>query len=186
MTISDYYKVLGLSPGSTVDEIKKAYRKKARECHPDINPSPDAKELFINATEAYEFLLTFRGKISSDEEAYRQAMEDWRKYRQHRSRKRAKVYAQASYVGFKNTNFYKTTRIYDGITIISSMIVSILVLIFIVFGYIYRLHHPEPGIENPSVLILIAFLLFGMTLFIISFIYLKAYTQTSKKNRNKK
>jgi hypothetical protein len=183
MTISDYYKVLGIETGSTVDEIKKAYRKKARECHPDINPSPDSKELFIAITEAYEFLLTYREKINHDGDSYHQAMEDWRKYRQDRSRYRANAYAKASYVQFKNTSFYKTTRIFDGTTIIAALVVSIVVLIITIFGYIYRIHHPLPGIEDPSIGILIIFIVFSMFLFIISFIFLKAYVQTSKKNK---
>jgi hypothetical protein len=186
MTISDYYKVLGLDTGSTVYDIKNAYRKKARECHPDINPSPDAKEAFIRATEAYDFLLTYREKIASDEEDFHQAMEDWRKYRQDRSRHRAKVYAQASYLRFKKTSFYKTTRIIDRATIISSLAVSIMVLVVTILGYIYRIHHPLPGVENPPVSILIAFILFGMVLLAISLVFLKAYIQTSQKNKNRK
>ena len=186
MTISDYYKILEIKSGSTVDDIKKAYRKKAREFHPDINPSPDAKESFIACTEAYEFLLTYRSKITSDEEAFKQAMEDWRKYRQKRSRYRAKVYSQTSYSRFRDTNFYKTTRIFDGTTIIFSMVISIMVLTVTIFGYIYRIHHPIPGIENPTVAALIAFIIFGMILFVISFIYLKAYFQSSQKKQNLK
>jgi hypothetical protein len=185
MTISDYFNVLGLQTGSTVDEIKKAYRKKARECHPDINPSPDAKETFIRVTEAYEFLITYREKLAANEEAYNRAMEDWRKYRQYRSRHRATAYARVPYSRFKNTNFYKTTRIFDGTAIISAMVVSILVLAATVFGYIYRIHHPLPGIENPTVSILITFIIFGMTLFIISFIFLKAFFQSSQKSKSK-
>jgi hypothetical protein len=185
MTISDYFKVLGLKSGSTVDEIKKAYRKKARECHPDINPSPDAKEAFIRVTEAYEFLLTYREKISANEVAYNQAMEDWRKYRQYRSRYRATAYARVPYSRFKNTNFYKTTRIFDATAIISAMVISIVVLAVTVFGYIYRIHHPIPGIENPTVSILIAFIIFGMALFIVSFIFLKAFFQSSQKHKSK-
>lgn len=181
MTISEYYRILDLDYGCSSEEIKKAYRKKARECHPDINHAPDAKDMFISITEAYEFLITNFERLASSEQAYKQAMEDWRKYRQFRSRQKAKVYAQASYVRFKNTNFYKTTRIFDGTTIIFSLIVSVLVLVITVAGYIYRIHHPLPGIENPSVLILLLFLLLGMFLFIVSFIYLKAFTQTSKK-----
>jgi hypothetical protein len=186
MTISEYYKVLGLQTGSTVDEIKKAYRKKVRECHPDINPSAGAKELFITVTEAYEFLITYHEKVFSDNEARSQAMEDWRKYRQDRSRHRAGVYARASYTSFKNTSFYKTTRIFDGTTIISSLVVSILVLIITVAGYIYRLKNPIPGIENPTVVTLILFILFGIFLFAISFIYLKAYLESSQKKRKQK
>jgi magnesium-transporting ATPase (P-type) len=127
--------------------------------------------------------MTYRERISADERAYQQAMDDWRKYRQDRSRRRARVYAQTSYVKFKNTNLYKTTRIFDGATIISSLIVSIMVLAVTVFGYIFRIHHPIPGVENPSVSLFIAFILFGMLLFVISFIYLKAYFQSSKKNK---
>ena len=185
MTIQDYYKILGIRSGSTVDEIKKAYRKKARECHPDINPSPDAKDAFIKVTEAYEFLLTYREKIAANDEAYNKAMEDWRKYRQNRSRYRATVYARVPYSKFKNTNFYKTTRIFDGTAIISSMVISVMVLVVTIFGYIYGIHHPLPGIENPTVSILIAFITFGMVLFIISFIFLKAYFQSSKKHTEK-
>jgi hypothetical protein len=183
MTASDYYRILGLENGCSIEEIKKAYRKKAREYHPDINHAPDAKDLFISITEAYEFLITNFKKLASDEQAYKQATEEWRKYRQDRSRQKARVYAQASYMRFKNTNFYKTTRIFDGTAIIYSLVVSILVLVITVSGYIYRLHHPLPGIEKPTVLVLILFLMLGMFLFIISFIYLKAYTQTSKKHK---
>lgn len=181
MTISDYYKILELSHESSVEEIKKAYRKKAREFHPDINHSPNAKDQFICITEAYEFLVTNHEKMMTDSQAFKQAMEDWRRYRQVRSRRRAGVYAQASYSRFKNSNFYKTTRIFDGTTIISCLIVSIMVLFIAVFGYFYQLHHPDPVEENPSVAALIFFLLLGMVLFVISFIYLKAYIQTSKK-----
>jgi hypothetical protein len=183
LTLSDYFKVLGIESGSTVDEIKKAYRKKAREFHPDLNHSPDAKESFILATEAYEFLLTYREKITRDEEEYNEAMEEWRRYRQNRSRYRANAYAHASYDSFKSSNFYKTTRIFDGTTIIFSLFISVLVLLVTVVGYIYRLHHPIPGIKNPSVGILVTLIMFGMLLFIISYIYLKAYIQTSVKNK---
>lgn len=186
MTVSDYFNALGLEKGSTVDEIKKAYRNKARLYHPDINPSPEAKDQFIIATEAYEFLLTYREKISNDEEAFKQAMEDWRIYRQDRSRRRAKVYANASYDRFKNTSFYKTSRIFDGTTIISSLVVAILVLLISVFGFSYRLHHPVPGLEDPTVFSLIGFLLLGLVLLVVSFIFLRAYLSSSKKNKNKK
>ena len=186
MTISEYYKVLGLQSGSKVAEIKKAYRRKARECHPDINHSPDAKELFISATEAYEFLLSYHEKFVSDEEAYSQAMQDWRKYRQNRSQQRAKAYARASFSHFKNTNFYKSTRIFDGTTIISCLVVSIFVLVATVSGYIIRIRHPVPGIERPTVTMLAILIVFGMVLFVISFIYLKVYIQSSQKNKKQK
>ncbi len=185
MTAKDYYEILGLPLNAPVDEIKKAYRKKARLYHPDVNHAPDAKDMFISATEAYEFLIANGEKIKSDEEAYSQAMEEWRKYRQYRSRKRASAYARTSYAAFKNTRFYKTTRILDGTTIIFSFIISIMVLCYTVYGYIYRLRHPIPGLGKPSVFAFIMLLLLGMVFFVVSFIYLKAFQETSKKRKQK-
>ena len=185
MTITDYYAILGLPENSSTDDIKKAYRKKARLYHPDINPAPDAKDHFILITEAYEFLIANHNRIKSDDQAYQEAMEDWRKYRQDRSRKRANVYAHASYGTFKNTKFYKTTRIFDGTTIIFSFIISIMVLSYTIYGYFFRLSHPIPGLEKPSVFAFVMLLALGMIFFIVSFIYLRAYQETSKKNKNK-
>jgi hypothetical protein len=185
MRYSDYYGLLGLDSNASVDEIKKAYRNKARIYHPDINHSPDAKDKFIQVTEAYEFLIANFESLKSDEEAFRQAMEDWRKYRQDRSRQRAHAYAHASYVQFKATRFYKTTRIFDATRIIFSLILSIIMVLFTVFGYIYRLRNPIPGLENPSVLSFLMLLILSMLFFIVSVIYLKAYQETSKKHRKK-
>ena len=185
MTPMDYYKILGLPEDSSIDEIKKAYRRKARLYHPDINPAPDAKDRFIAITEAYEFLLANHEKIKSDDQAYQQAMEDWRKYRQDRSRKRATVYARSSYGTFKNTRFYKTTRIFDGTTIIFSFAISILVLIYTIYGYNFRLKHPIPGLEKPSVFAFIMLLILGMIFFVVSFIHLRAYQETNKKHKKK-
>jgi molecular chaperone DnaJ len=52
----DYYEVLGVSRDAGETEIKKAFRKLARELHPDVNNDPDAEERFKEAAEAYEVL----------------------------------------------------------------------------------------------------------------------------------
>ena len=53
---TDYFGVLGVAPGATDSEIKRAYRKLARDLHPDVNPDPGAKERFQEVTRAYEAL----------------------------------------------------------------------------------------------------------------------------------
>ncbi|MGY1637511.1 molecular chaperone DnaJ [Geodermatophilus sp. SYSU D00742] len=53
---TDYYGVLGLSRGATDSDIKKAYRRLARDLHPDVNPDPGAKERFQEVSRAYQAL----------------------------------------------------------------------------------------------------------------------------------
>jgi molecular chaperone DnaJ len=54
--VTDYYGTLGVAQDATDDQIKKAYRRLARELHPDVNPDPQAQERFKQVTAAYEVL----------------------------------------------------------------------------------------------------------------------------------
>ncbi|TNF64205.1 MAG: molecular chaperone DnaJ, partial [Rhodobacteraceae bacterium] len=57
MAKRDYYDVLGVTRGASAEDIKKAYRQKAKELHPDRNKDkPEAEAQFKEANEAYEVL----------------------------------------------------------------------------------------------------------------------------------
>ncbi len=64
--MSDHYEALGVPQDATQDEIKKAYRRLARELHPDVNPDPTAAERFKSVTHAYEVLSDPQSRAQYD------------------------------------------------------------------------------------------------------------------------
>ncbi len=73
MDYKDYYKILGVARSASADEIKKAYRKLAREFHPDRNKAKNAEEKFNEINEANEVLSDAKKR-----EAYDSLGANWR------------------------------------------------------------------------------------------------------------
>lgn len=66
MSKRDFYEVLGISKNASPEEIKKAYRKLAREYHPDVNKAANAEEKFKEVKEAYDTLSDSQKKAHYD------------------------------------------------------------------------------------------------------------------------
>ncbi|MBQ9090512.1 MAG: molecular chaperone DnaJ [Alphaproteobacteria bacterium] len=67
MAQKDYYEILGVSKDATASEIKRAFRSKAKECHPDIHPGDAAAEVQFKAiNEAYEVLKDDQKRAAYD------------------------------------------------------------------------------------------------------------------------
>jgi len=58
--MKDYYKILGVARDASPEEIKRAYRRLAKQWHPDVNKSPEAEAKFKEINEAYESLTSKR------------------------------------------------------------------------------------------------------------------------------
>jgi curved DNA-binding protein len=78
MEYRDYYKILNVNKNASPEEIKKAYRKMAREYHPDVNPDdPNAEEKFKDINEAYQVLSD-----AEKREKYDRFGSQWKQYQQ--------------------------------------------------------------------------------------------------------
>ena len=68
--MTDLYGILGVSPSASTAEIRSAYRKLARQCHPDVSASPDANARFARINEAYHILIDPMRRAAYDRGQY--------------------------------------------------------------------------------------------------------------------
>lgn len=123
ITIDRYYKILGVQKNASLEDIKKAYRAKAKILHPDKNKSPDAHENFILLNEAYEYLQNLKTRKFYDQakKAYttqpktKRPSENWKDTEREKARARAQQYAKMQYEEFIKTDFYKSVVSLDTI-----------------------------------------------------------------------
>lgn len=76
--LKKYYQILGIEPTNDKNTIKRAYRKRAMEFHPDKNPSEDAQHQFIAITEAYEILMGLRQNAPTKVSTYKKTAQEAR------------------------------------------------------------------------------------------------------------
>jgi uncharacterized protein YecT (DUF1311 family) len=186
MNLNDYYSILGIRQGASDDEIRKAYRRKAMEYHPDRNKSENAQEMFIRITEAYEYLTSHPHGRNISEEELRRNYQAWVEYRQAEARKRAEAYAKASYEAFKKSPIYKSTTVIDGTMVFMGLSLAVAVIVMTVFGYSYRLRTATSPREEPSLSLALVSMVIGILYLVISIFYLSAWIAQEKKKKSAK
>jgi hypothetical protein len=139
--MKEYFELLDISEQATIPEIKKAYRKKAKAYHPDVNKSEEASSRFIAITHAYDQLIDFKeGRISNNYHAFQTD-----NYESERRRK-AREYAQKRYeeIDKQNEWFEKLSihKIFWGKT------VSVLLILFSSFVLLDDFMEPVSSVNQ--------------------------------------
>ena len=83
----DLYFILGVSVGASQEAVKRAYKRKAKRYHPDVNSSPESAEKFIQIKAAYETIQSTRGNLENVQtrewkEKWKQQLRDLRRERE--------------------------------------------------------------------------------------------------------
>ena len=99
-----YYKILELSESATIEQITKAYRIKAKQFHPDVNPHRDAHQYFILLNEAYQILIKYKKNPSSFNSS---TYENWMQEEKRKANAEAEKQAQMRYQEYINSDDYR-------------------------------------------------------------------------------
>lgn len=181
MNQDNYLKILGLERGASLDQIKKAYRRKASIYHPDLNKKENATDIFIAVNEAYEYLCEQAKAEKSHDLRQEEIINAWRDYRREQAKKRAYTNSRIRYREFTKSKVYRTSMVLNKAQILANLAVSVLIIFMAIFGYIIKLGMVDEGFDPPSLGGFIFLLFMGAMFFMVSLAYLLAFY----KNKNK-
>ncbi len=125
--LQEYRNILGVSTINSLEEIKIAYRNRAKVLHPDLNSSPDAHGQFCLLNEAYDFYTLVFSKNQTPEE-WNKIKNNWYRNR-NQIAKRTKQYANMNYDQFIATDFYQTS---DAVHSVFDALVGVITLMTII------------------------------------------------------
>jgi curved DNA-binding protein CbpA len=183
--VSDYYRLLGLREGCSLEEVKRAYRIKARLYHPDLNHNPDAPALFIRVTEAYEFILNHPAGKKGPEPGKSDYVREWEEMRRQQARARAAYYTRIRFDEFTKSKTYKTTRLFDGTIILYALVISLMIIFLDIYSYSTRMELATTEEEKPSLLFMILLLIVGITFFAFAYLQLLSFINSKRRKEAK-
>ncbi|MBN1183941.1 MAG: J domain-containing protein [Bacteroidales bacterium] len=148
--VESYLHILGVNQNSSLSDIKKAYRIKAKELHPDMNDAPDAHEKFIHLNEAYEFLLENWMYIQPQRQKTKEEMQaeyerekeyrEWLYKESLRIKKKAEEMSRMKFEEFKKTKLYRTTNMLSSMVNYLALAFGIAIIIGTIAGVAYQVH----------------------------------------------
>jgi len=136
--LPDYFKILEIPQDASELEIKRAYRKMAKDYHPSENKATDALDKFILVNEAYEILIhknTHEIYLEDFKTSQDPLMSEVYYYWINNARTRAAKHAALSMKEFLNTPFYHETHMFSYPTLMAFLIIG-LILLLTPFGVI--------------------------------------------------
>jgi curved DNA-binding protein CbpA len=175
--MKNYYHILGVEVGASEEEIRSAFRTKAKELHPDVNPDPTAHECFMECQQAYSFLIdqTQRHNYNAMLNAERISAEELRRrelvyklWVEHQQRK-ARARTAMESVRYDAEGNPIARKIWRGVNLIYNITFLLLFLSVIlvpIYNYSQELKRPENMQRSPLFFILpmavgVVFLAYG-------------------------
>lgn len=181
---AQYFDILGIPEDSTLNEIKAAFREKAKEYHPDLNQNPDAGEKFIAINEAYTFLLRLRSSYSASSQNKTRNPDafynEWVREERIKARQRAAERAKMKFEEYRKSPIYKTTSTLNHM--VDSFIILFAVFIILAGGFglytqgLYIIEDEKEVINARGIFIEAA-------LFFIGFLFISLAMASIKKRR---
>jgi len=178
--MKNYYHVLGVHPGATEDEIRSAFRSKAKELHPDVNPSPKAHEEFLECQQAYSFLTDQAQRNNYDAmlNAEKISQEDLRRremiyklWVEHQQRK-ARTRSAMESVRFDSHGNPLTRKIWRGVNLAYNILFMLLFLsVILVPLYNYSKELERPELQQRSPLFFIMPMIVGTVFLVYGYYY---------------
>ncbi len=164
--LKNYYHILELPTGASLDDIKRSYRSLVKRYHPDLNKEPDASRKFMEVHEAYEFLMNpgrrmsydstmNRNPASEEEQRRRERFYDvWVKYQQDIARVRAQKYAQSDFESFRKSKYYKATMAANKALNVTFLSFCFVIIAIPMWQYAKQIDLPEHQ-QRPFIIFLI-------------------------------
>ncbi len=188
MDVSHYYRILGVPENAGINEIKNAFRKKAKDYHPDINKEEGAHEKFVDINEAYTYLMNLRSENTSGTAAG-QSQTDyyrwWMEQERERARRRAARRARMRFEEFRRSSIYRTTSMLSHMLDYFLLGLGVFIILAAGFGlYSQGLYIEDNGDEvlNISGIVADIIITFAGILFItVSWNSIKSYRKKFRK-----